>query len=136
MIHSLVWEVASMSTQLKDVRKALKAMDEWTKISIIDTNGTIIYVNKRFCEFYKYNSEEIVGKSYQVINPEFHPQLFSSDIKEMIDKGKIQEKELKNKTKDGIDCWVQAMTIPIQDDVGNITEYVQIAIDITNQKKL
>ena len=109
-----------MSIQIKDVQKALEAIDEWTKISIIDTKGTIIYVNKRFCEFYKYNRDEIVGDSYQVINPEFHLHTFSSDIKEMIHKGKIQEREFKNKTKDGNDCWVQAMTIPIQDDGGNI----------------
>lgn len=136
MIHSLVWEVSSMSTQLKDIQKALEAVDEWTKISIININGTIIYVNKRFCEFYKYKRDEIVGESYQIIHPEFHPQTFFSDINEMIHKGKIQDKELKNKTKDGIECWVQAMTIPIQDDVGNISQYVQIAFDITNQKKI
>ncbi len=136
IIDSLIWEVASVNAQLQDVQKALNAIDEWTKISMIDTQGTIIYVNKRFCEFYKYNRDEIVGKSYGVINPEFDPGNFSLTIEEMIHEGKIQERELKNKTKDGIDCWVQAMTVPIQDDVGNIIQYIQIATDITNQKKI
>lgn len=136
IIDSLIWEVASVNAQLQDVQKALNAIDEWTKISIIDTRGTIIYVNKRFCEFYKYNRDEIVGKSYGVINLEFDPEKLSLTIEEMIHKGKIQERELKNKTKDGVDCWVQVMTVPIQDDVGNIIQYIQIATDITNQKKI
>lgn len=125
-----------MYKQLKDVPTALKALDEWTKISIIDTKGTIVYVNKRFCDFYNYTPDKLIGESMQIINPDFQPYEFTRAMEVMVRAGKINDQVFKNKTKEGTDCWVQSMIIPIHDDTDIITHYVQIAVDITKQKKI
>ena len=53
-----------------------QAIDESLISAITDTKGTIIHVNKKFCEITKYSTDELVGQNHRIINSGYHPKGF------------------------------------------------------------
>jgi len=80
--------------------------------SITDVNGTIIYVNDRFCEICKYSKEELIGQNHRIINSGYHPQDFFRNLWGTITRGEIWRGELKSQAKDGTYFWLDSIIIP------------------------
>lgn len=121
--------------QLVQLKNMIRALDESSIVSIIDTVGHIKYVNDKFCEVSKYSRVEILGKKIQTIRAEIHPPEFYDELWDTIKSGRVWHGEICNKAKDGSYFWNKATIVPFFDKYGKITEYVIIRIDITQQKK-
>ena len=131
-------EEALCSAKLLEEYK--EAVDESSIVSKADKNGIITYVNDKFCELSGYSSEELIGKSHNIVR---HSDVPSETFKEMWHTIKNLKKawkgKVKNRKKDGSFYWVEALIKPIVDLNGEITEFIGLRHDITeteNYKKI
>lgn len=111
------------------------ALDKSALVSITDLEGNIIKVNKIFCEVSGYTENELLGKSHNIINSNYHPESFWVEMWKTISKGKTWRSEVKNKNKDGSFYWVDTVINPIRDDDNMIYQYLSIRYLITDKKK-
>lgn len=111
-----------------------KATDENILCSITDSEGTIIYVNKIFCEVSKYSKEELLGQNHNIVNADFHPVSFFKNMWETIKNGNTWRGEVKNKAKDGSYYWIDSVIIPIKNEKGTIIQYFSLRTLITDKK--
>lgn len=109
-------------------------VDENSIVSKTDINGIITYVNKEFIETSGYSEEELLGKSHNIVR---HEDMKSSTFKELWKTIKVDKKSwkgiVKNKKKNGSFYWVEAYIKPIFNENNEITEFIGIRNDITDE---
>ncbi len=113
-----------------------QAIDKNICHTITDTNGTIIYVNNKFCELSKYSKEEVIGHNHRILKSGEHPQEFYQNLWDTIRHGKSWQGEVKNKAKDGTYYWSDTVILPITDQNNNIIQYLALRYPITDRKQL
>ncbi len=111
-------------------------IDENIITSSTDLKGNIIETSKAFCRISGYKREELLGKNHRVVqHPDMPPKVYE-ELWESISHDKIWRGELKNRTKDGDDYWVDATIYPIFDDEEVKIGYTAIRHDITDKKRI
>lgn len=111
------------------------ALDTHTLISRNSLDGTMIEVNKKFCEVSQYSPEELIGNSNEMLKSGIHSQEIYQDMWGRITAGHDWRGELCNKAKDGSLFWVDTYIIPKKNSEGMVIGYMFIRIDITERKK-
>ncbi len=106
-------------------------------VSIIVTNpqGNIVYINSRFTELTGYQSDEVRGKNPRVLQSGLTPPAVFRDMWRTIPHG-IWRGEFVNRKKCGEIYYESAIVAPIRDDAGQITHFLAIKEDITDQKRM
>jgi PAS domain S-box-containing protein len=134
-IYDLATSLNRMSNQLlksqKESFELRRALDESAIVAITDKNGTITYVNRKFCEISKYSEKELIGQNHRILKSGHHPPQFYQNMWETISSGHIWNGDIKNKAKDGTFYWVRTTIVPFLDGEGNPEEYIAIRIDVT-----
>ncbi|MFA4134633.1 MULTISPECIES: EAL domain-containing protein [unclassified Brevibacillus] len=123
-----------MFNHIRDVKYALSALEESSVISITDEKGIITYVNHNFCQLSKFNREELIGKSHNIVDSGFHPRNYFKSLWDTISRGKVWKGEMKNRGKDGTEYWLSMTLVPFMNDSGFLYQYVAIGTDITKRK--
>jgi PAS domain S-box-containing protein len=105
-------------------------------VLITDRNGSIAYVNPRFCETMGYAADELIGR-----NPRMFKSSFTSDeayaaLWQTIAAGRVWRGELRNRRKDGRLLWESVSIAPVRNAAGDICNFVQIAEDVSRQKAI
>jgi len=103
----------------------------------INTDGVINQVSEAFCRLTLYSSEELLGRSYDVL---VYPELNDENLQELIT-NYIQNNQqwtgvITSKTKHGDLFWVDVIIKPIKNKYGDITGYSAVMFDITNELNL
>jgi PAS domain S-box-containing protein len=101
---------------------------------ITDFNGVILKINDLYLEKTGYTKEELLGKNINVLKSDFHDEAFYQDINKTIASGNVWRGESKIKTKDNSVFWIISSILPIKDSKGNITKFLTISANITDQK--
>lgn len=104
-------------------------------IVITDKNGTIEYVNPKFCETTGYTLEEAIGKNPRILKSGKLDESVYSALWETIATGKTWTGELINKDKYDNIFWESVSISPIFNNFGKITHYVGIKENITHRKQ-
>jgi len=109
------------------------AIDKSAIVSKTDATGRITYVSDSFCEISGYSRKELLGSSHNIIR---HESVSRDAYKELWDT--IQSKNtwhgiVKNKTKNGKTYFLRANIFPMLNVDGEITEYISIQNDITEE---
>jgi len=126
--------VQARTAELKKVSKAV----EHSPVSVVitDKDGTIEYVNPRFCEVTGYSADEAIGQNPRVLKSGELPESYYKELWDKILAGKIWRGEFQNKRKNGKEFWESASISPIKNEEDEITHFVAVKEDITEQKKM
>lgn len=111
------------------------AINESIICSVTDTNGVIVYVNKKFCEVSKYQEEELLGENHRILSANYHPKAFFKEMWQTISAGEMWRSEVKSIAKDGTYFWQDSIILPVFDENRHIIQYFSIRIPIDERKK-
>jgi PAS domain S-box-containing protein len=105
------------------VERREQVMALTTILSETDLNGTITFVNEKFCEVSKYDREELIGQPQNIVrHPDMPKELFRLFWK-TIKQGDVFRGIVKNSAKDGAHYWVDVTIVPIKNKDGKIIKY-------------
>lgn len=105
-------------------------------VVITDLNGNIQYANPFFEKATGYRIDEVFGTSTRVLKSNQMPPSLYQEMWSTITQGQTWRGELRNKRKDGSLFWEDALIFPLHGTNNQITNFVAIKQDITQQKQL
>jgi PAS domain S-box-containing protein len=119
-------------------RKLLSAAIEQSAEAVIitDAKGIIQYVNPAQEILSGYNRDELIGRTPNVLETDFHHVDFHKQLWDTISVGEAWSGRLVNKKKDGAEYHEDATISPIYDHAGNLTNLVVVQHDVTKQIEL
>jgi len=100
-----------------------------------DVRGKILTINKAAEDLFGYRSEELIGKSVNILYSLDNPPEVLKEIKKKIKQGMGYVADLYRKKKDGSEFITWLSTAPLYDDSGEIKGFLGIGRDITAEKK-
>ncbi|MDD4944215.1 methyl-accepting chemotaxis protein [Rhodoferax sp.] len=116
-------------TQELEVRKAI--MNLTSIVSESDKKGDVLSVNDKFMEVSKYSKGELIGHPHSTTR---HPDMPKETFKQLwatIGRGEMFRGVIKNRAKDGVPYYVDAVMAPFMDDNGQPYKYLGVCYDIT-----
>ncbi len=111
------------------------AINQHSIVAVTDQNGSITYVNDKFCELSQYAREELIGNNHRLINSGHHTEEFFQHMYETIHAGKVWKGDIKNKAKDSSFYWVATTITTVNNNEGDITDFIALGNDITDNKR-
>ncbi len=105
-------------------------------VIITDSKGIIQYVNPAQEILSGYNRDELIGKTPNVLETDFHHVDFHKQLWDTIGVGEAWSGRFVNKKKDGTGYHEDATIFPIYDHGGNLTNLVVVQHDVTKQIEL
>jgi PAS domain S-box-containing protein len=141
---SLAWSVAEQvaggltrARLAQTQRRLITAIEQTAEgVLITDIQGTILYVNPTFERVTGYSRAEAVGQNPRILKSGKHDTAFYEELWATISAGEVWHGRLVNKKKDGT-LYTEEVTIsPVQDEYGNIVNYVGLLRDVTHELQL
>jgi diguanylate cyclase (GGDEF)-like protein/PAS domain S-box-containing protein len=119
------------------LRKLSSAVENSSaSIVITDSEGIIEYVNPAFSLMTGYAQDEALGQGARILKCGDQPEDFYRTMWETLMRGETWRGEFHNKRKDGSLFWESASISPITDGSGNISHFVAIKENITDNKMM
>ncbi len=100
-------------------------------VAVTDQNGTITYVNDRFCEISQYSRQELLGHTHSILKSGEHGQAFFRNMYKTLHAGRTWHGNICNRAKDGSHYWVATTIIPHRNMRGDINGFVAARFEIT-----
>lgn len=135
-VYALFEDITAEKSRNEKLR-ILNLSVEHSPVSIVitDKNGTIEYVNPKFCETTSYSLEEAIGQNPKILKSGKLDESVYTDLWETIATGNTWTGELINKDKYDNIFWESVSISPIFNNFGKITHYVGIKENITHRKQ-
>ncbi len=127
-------------TKRKEIEGQLQKLSqavEQSPVSVVITSrdGTIEYVNPRFVEMTGYTLDESVGQNPRILKTGVHDDDFYENLWKTILAGNLWQGEICNRKKNGETYWEHALIAPVRGAKGEITHFVAIKEDITENRR-
>ena len=137
LVEQRTGELSRANTVIKESEARLRAFIDNSPhaISLKNTDGSYILVNRPYEEMIDLTSEEIRGKkSHEVFAKEFADSGVSQD-RAVLETGQVVEREEELRREDGDHTWL-TVKFPIRDAANNINAIGAISTDITERKEI
>lgn len=105
-------------------------------VMVTNTKGEIEYVNKAFEQHSGYSFHEIKGKNPSILKSGTQSPEVYTELWETLKKGESWHGLFQNKKKNGDLYWEKATISPIFDNNKNLSHYLAIKTDVTQELKL
>lgn len=147
LVDERVAEIKQINAQLQtEVQERCRAEDELRKLAhavehsastvvITDTTPCIEYVNPTFTRITGYTLDEVRGKNPRILKSGRHPREFYQNLWDTLLHGEVWHGEFINRRKNGELYYEASRIAPVLDATGNITHYIALKDDVTDQKK-
>ena len=113
-----------------------KAINEVALVVMTNKDGIIEVVNELFEKTTMFKREEVIGKTFDMINSRYHDRSFFQHMWGKINSGDIWNGQIRNRTKNGSFFWVNATVVPIKNEFGEIEKYLTLQFDITEKNRM
>lgn len=124
------------------IRKQKKELEQYKAIFdkenlVIETSldGTILYVNKYYCEISGYKKEELIGQSNSLLKHHDTSKLFAKELWKTVSTGQTWHGKMKNVAKSGDVYYVKYTIFPIFDKEDEIEKYMATGFLITEEEE-
>jgi len=117
--------------------KLSQAMEQSASLVMItNVDGIIEYVNPAFCHVSGYSPEEVVGSHSHIVKSGMTPPETYAQMWNTILAGNSWRGQLLNRKKTGELFWVETTISSIKNQAGEITQFLAVQEDISEQKRL
>ncbi|MDD4870934.1 MAG: PAS domain S-box protein [Kiritimatiellae bacterium] len=137
VVDAIVEDITDQKVSMEALSRlfaAVNAADE--SIIITDNTGSIQYVNPCFEKMTGYTSDEITGKHIRTLKSGKHDAKYYENLWATISAGKVWRGHFTNRKKDGTLFEEEAVISPVFDESGNITHFVAVKRDVTQEVML
>jgi PAS domain S-box-containing protein len=110
-----------------------RVLNKETIVAMTNRAGDITEVNDKFCQISGYSKDELLGQNHRIINSGKHPKAFFKQMWDTISSGKTWAGKIENRAKNGEHYFVKTIISPIFDSQGNISNFLAIRFDITEE---
>jgi len=111
-------------------------LNDSSLVSKADKFGKITYVNPKFEEVSGYSKEELIGKDHAILNSKKHPRKFWTNMYQTtVKEGKIWNKVVTNKNKNGEEYIVNSWIMAHKDEKGHLKGFTSVRQDVTELVK-
>lgn len=100
------------------------------------SDPTIIYVNEAFTQMTGYRPEEIIGQTPSCLRGPDSDGAQVAKIRRAFSRREPLRLELINYRKDGSTYWVELNSVPVADELGNLTHWVSVQRNISDRKRM
>ena len=132
----LAREVEERKRITEDLKLLTLAVEQSpVSVLITDPKGDIIYVNPTCEAVAGYRKTELIGQNPRVMKSPKNDKNLFEDLWQVITLGQTWHGEYFNCRPDGSEYLVDSTIVPIRLPNGNISHYLEIKIDVTQQRK-
>jgi len=136
LLHNKNMEIIERRRIEEELRKLTMAVEQSpVSIVITDHDGAIEYVNRTFTEVTGFSFAEAIGQNPRVLKSGNLPKAFYQELWSTIKNGREWHGNFLNKKKNGEEFWEKAVIAPIFNDRQEISHFVAVKEDITEQKR-
>ncbi|MEG3885355.1 EAL domain-containing protein [Microcoleus sp. herbarium19] len=100
------------------------------------SDPAIIYVNEAFTQMTGYRPAEIIGQTPSCLRGPDSEGAQVAKIRRAFSRREPLRLELINYRKDGSTYWVELNSVPVADELGNVTHWVSVQRDISDRKRM
>ena len=134
-------KIATRTKNLLETNKRLVLLrhaieQSHSSILITDKSHVITYVNPALEKLSGYSETELIGITPGTLKSKNNELQFFEQITQTLNEGNEWIGEFVNQRKDGSDYWVRATISPVKNDRGEITNFISIEDNITENKKI
>jgi len=132
-------DITARKEALREIEIKDKAIDKArVGITLADASqpdNPLVYVNRGFEQITGYDASEVLGDNCRFLQGEQTDPTAVAELRDHIDAHDPLVVELVNYRRDGTPFWNQLRITPVRDDAGDVTHFLGIQADITEQKR-
>ncbi len=135
-VTEYILQQRELKTTMHGLETFKDALNIATEVTLTNLKGEITEVNDHYIKRTGYQKEELIGRTHNLVNSNFHSPEFFKNLWTTIQAGDIWRGEVRNRTKSGDTYWVDTTIIPLKNPEGKVYQYMTIHFNVSDKKNM